>query len=134
MLPFELQAVGSALLFAFLLWVLRLIRRQRLTLRDSLVWVLSTAGALVLTLFPQLLGMIATALSIQVPSNALFAAAIVYLSVNVLSVTLATSTNNARMVRLAQECALLRAELARLRSASVGGTLEAGREATPSVG
>ena len=117
MLPLELKLTGTLILVTFIAWVLWLIRRQRLTLRDSLLWLLSTAGALLLTLAPGLLGSIAHAVGVQVASNALFAAAVVYLSVNVLGVTLVTSANSARVVRLAQECALLRGELARLEAA-----------------
>ncbi len=57
----------------------------------------------------------------QLPSNALFGAAVLYLAVNVLVNTVAGSQNAARIRRLAQECAALRAELearARTRAAA----------------
>ena len=57
-------------------------------------------------------------------SNAFFAAAILYLAVNVLAGTLAASDNSARTRRLAQECALLRAELDQLRLEVAGRTAE----------
>ena len=129
MIPFELQFIGSIILGSFLLWVLRLIRQQRLTLRDSLLWLLSTVVALALTVSPSLMAALAKATAIQVPSNALFAAAIVYLSINVLSVTLVTSNNSARVVRLAQECALLRGELARVQALLPGTPAQPTRSA-----
>jgi hypothetical protein len=55
------------------------------------------------------------ALGFQVASNAIFGAAVLYLAVNVLVNTVASSVNAARLRRLAQECALLRAELEALR-------------------
>ena len=110
-LPLELQVPALAALAAFFAWVLRLIRRQRLSLRDSLLWLLSTAAALVVTAFPALLVKAASLLGFQVPANALFAAGFLYLALNVLAVTLAVSANSERVRRLAQECALLRAEL-----------------------
>jgi hypothetical protein len=116
LLPFELQLVACATLVAFNAWVLHLVRAQRLTLRDSLLWLLSTGVVLVFAIFPQLLRSLARAIAVQVPSNALFALAILYLTLNVLSLTIALSSASSRTRRLAQECALLRAELERVRA------------------
>ena len=116
LLPFELQLVACATLVAFTAWVLHLVRAQRLTLRDSLLWLLSTGVVLVFAIFPQLLRSLARAIAVQVPSNALFALAILYLTLNVLSLTIALSSASSRTRRLAQECALLRAELERVRA------------------
>jgi len=114
-LPREIQVLGTVILVAFLGWLVYLVRTQRVSLRDSLVWILSTLAALALTLFPQLLVGAAHLLNVQIPSNALFGAAVIYLSFNLLSVTVASSMNAAGVRRLAQECALLRAEVEALR-------------------
>jgi hypothetical protein len=111
LLPFELQIVAVATLFAFFGWVLYLVRFRHLSLRESLLWLVSTGVVLLFTLFPRLLRELAGAIAVQVPSNALFALAILYLALNVLSLTIALSNGAARARRLAQECALLRAEL-----------------------
>jgi hypothetical protein len=111
LIPFELQAISIAVLAAFLLWVLRLVRTQRLSLRDSLVWVVTTLVAALVALFPGILVRAAHLIGFQVASNAVFGAAILYLAVNVLVNTVAGSQNAARIRRLAQECAALRAEL-----------------------
>jgi hypothetical protein len=115
-LPLELQLPSLAVLGLFLAWVLRLIRTHRLGVRESLVWLLSTLAAMVITAFPSVLSWAAHLLRIQVPSNALFGAGLLYLALNVLAVTLATSASTDRVRRLAQECALLRAELDALRA------------------
>ena len=111
LLPLELQVLACGTLLAFLGWVIHLVRSQRLTLRDSLLWVVSTSGVLMLVLFPRLLQHLARALAVEVPSNALFALAILYLTLNVLSLTIAVSNSTSRARRLTQECALLRGEL-----------------------
>lgn len=113
-IPLELRLSALAVLSVFLLWVVRLIRRQRLSVRDSLAWLVTTGLAILVTAVPELLVAVSTAAGIHVPSNAFFAVAILYLAVNVLAGTLAVSDNSARMRRLTQECALLRAELDRL--------------------
>ena len=116
-LPLGMQLGALAILLAFLGWVVWLIRTEQLSLRDSLLWLLTTLAATAVTAFPQLLGRLAHALGVQVPANALFAGALLYLAVNVLSVTLVASASSHRIRRLAQECALLRAELEALRAA-----------------
>jgi len=117
LIPIELQVVSILVLAAFLLWVVRLVRTQRLSLRDSLVWVVTTVVATAVALFPGILIRAAHLLGFQVASNALFGAAVLYLSVNVLVNTVASSQNAARIRRLAQECASLRAELEAERAA-----------------
>ena len=128
-IPAELQIISIVVLAIFLLWVLRLVRTQRLSLRDSLVWVVTTLLATVVALFPGILVRAAHLLGFQIASNALFGAAVLYLAVNVLVNTVAGSQNAARIRRLAQECASLRAELDAERaarrdpgSAPAGGT------------
>jgi len=115
-LPPGIQLAGLVVLALVLAWVIRLIRTQQLSVRDSLTWLLTTLAALVVTAFPSLLSAGARLVGVQVPSNAIFGAGLVYLAVNLLSVTIASSGNAERTRRLAQECALLRAELDRLKA------------------
>jgi hypothetical protein len=129
-LPLPIQLLSLAVLLVFSGWVVWLIRTQRLHLREALVWLLTTLAAVVVTAFPRLLSEAAHLVGIQVPSNALFGAGLLYLGVNVLAVTIAVSTNTARIRRLAQECALLRAELEALRAAATS----AGRAPGPTPG
>jgi hypothetical protein len=116
MIPLELRVLSLAVLSALLLWLVRLIRQRRLSVQDSLPWLVSTLLAIVAAAFPPLLGAVSRAIGVQVPANALFGAGLLYLAVNVLSLTITTSANSARVRRLAQECALLRAQVERLAS------------------
>src|SRR3954471_7816580 len=116
LLPLELQITACAILIVFFGWVLYLVRFHHLSLRDSMLWLLSTGMVILFALFPGLLQGGARALAVQVPSNALFALGILYLTLNVLSLTIAISNGASRTRRLAQECALLRAELEGLRA------------------
>lgn len=115
-LPLELQLPALAVLALFFAWVIRLIRHQRLSVRDSLLWLLSTGAAIVVTGFPSILVKSAQAFGFQIPANALFAAGFLYLALNVLAVTLAVSAGSDRVRRLTQECALLRAEIDQLKA------------------
>jgi hypothetical protein len=119
-LPVEIQLLSLAILLAFSLWVLWLIRTQRLHLRESLIWLLTTVAAIAVTAWPELLVRGSRLVGVQVPANALFGAGLLYLALNVLAITIAVSQNTARVRRLAQECALLRAELEALRARADG--------------
>jgi hypothetical protein len=115
-LPVEIQVVSLTVLLAFSGWVVWLIRTQQLHLREALIWLLTTVAAIAVTAFPQLLASAARLLGIQVPANALFGAGLFYLALNVLAITIGVSRNTTSVRRLAQECAILRAELDELRS------------------
>lgn len=115
-LPVQIQLVSLAILFVFSGWVVWLIRSQRLHLRESLIWLLTTLAAIVVTAWPDLLVRASNLVGVQVPANALFGAGLLYLAVNVLAVTISMSQNTAGVRRLAQECALLRAEVNELRA------------------
>lgn len=114
-LPLQIQLLSLLVLFAFSGWVLWLIRTQRLHLRESLIWLLTTLGAIAVTAWPELLVRLSRLVGVQVPANALFGAGLLYLALNVLAVTIGASRNTTSVRRLAQECALLRAEIAELR-------------------
>jgi hypothetical protein len=115
LVPIELRIVSIVVLALFLIWVVRLVSAQRLSLRDSLVWVLTTLAVAFIAVFPGVLVRVTHLLGFQLPSNALFGLAILYLAVNVLVNTVAGSQNAARIRRLSQEYAALRAELESLR-------------------
>jgi hypothetical protein len=115
-IPVQTTIFAVAVLLLFLGWVAYLVRYHRLSLRDSLLWILSTAAALLFFVVPGTLVGLARVLGIAVPANALFALTFVYVLLNLLSATVAISGNAARTRRLAQECAVLRAELDALRA------------------
>lgn len=115
-LPVEIQILALAVLLAFSGWVLWLIRTQRLHLRESLIWLLTTVAAIAITAWPELLVRASRLIGVQVPANALFGAGLLYLAVNVLAITIAISQTTSAVRRIAQECALLRAEVSELRA------------------
>src|SRR5262249_56774015 len=79
LLPPELQLVSAFVLVCFLGWVVHLIRGRRLSLRDSLLWLVFTFGVLLLTLFPDALRSMAIQLRIEFASSALFSSATLHL-------------------------------------------------------
>ncbi len=123
----HLRIFGAAVLLIFVGWIVRLVRTERLSLRDSLVWLVSTLAALFVVAFPPLLFATARVLSIEVPSNALFVLTALYLLMNLFSLTVAVSFVSGRTRRLTQECAMLRAEIDLLRGGIPPGAPSPGK-------
>lgn len=115
LLPFRLQVFAITVLALFLGWVLWLIRKRKLSLTESLSWFLTTFAVMVVTIFPQILVSISHLLAIEIPVNAVFTLAFLYVGWNLLTLTLTSSTQTVRLRRVTQECAMLRAELEALK-------------------
>ena len=113
LVPLRLQLFTAISIGILVVWIAILLRANRLSLRDSLLWLLSTWGALIFALFPGVLVFFAHALGIMVPVNAAFALGFLYVVANLIAITLKTSSNSVALRRIAQEVGLLRAELDR---------------------
>lgn len=97
-----------------LLLVFDMLRRKKIREKYAALWLLVGVAMLVLAAFPRLLEFVADALGIQVPSNLLFALSIV-LALGVclhLSWEISVVEDETRV--LAEETAILRAQLAKL--------------------
>lgn len=106
-------AVGASII-AFI-FVLELVRRRRLREEYSLLWLVTAIGMLVLATWRDLLHGLATLVGIAYPPNLLFLAAALF----ILMILLYFSTVITRLTQenkdIAQEVALLRYEIERLR-------------------
>lgn len=83
------------------------LKRQRLNLKYSLLWLFSGIVMLVLALFPQLLNKVSALLGIYSPVNALFAIIFFCIIIILMSLTAIVSKLNDRVTRLTQSLALL---------------------------
>lgn len=107
--------VGSAVA---LLFVLELVRERRLREEYSLLW-LATAGVLiVLSVSRPLLDVLATAIGIFYPPSALFVVAMLFVLVILLHFSTVITRLDQENKETAQQIALLRHEVERLRAES----------------
>ena len=93
-------AVYFVLLFYFL-------RRKRINLKYSLLWLFSGIVMLLLAVFPSLLDWAAKTVGIASPVNALFAIALFCVMIILMSLTAIVSRLNDQLLQLAQANALL---------------------------
>jgi hypothetical protein len=101
------QIIAVAVTLGIFLLILDLVRRRRLAERYALLWMLAAAALLVLSIWTNGLEVIADAMGIQEPANAIFLLAFAVVFVLLLHFSVATT-------RLAEETKILAQESARL--------------------
>jgi len=101
--------------------ILALLRSRKLKEKYAALWLVVGILCVVLVAFPSLLARAAGLVGIQVASNLLFTLAIILLLAVCLHLSLELSTHENHIRRLAEESAILRAELERQVAATPGG-------------
>lgn len=107
----RLQIIIAVLMVVMILYIVRMTRRNKIDLRFSLRWVFLCLLVLLIDIFPGILDWLAAITGIQLPSNMIFIAAIILLTLTVYSLTTAVSRLSESNSRLVQETALLKDEL-----------------------
>jgi hypothetical protein len=102
--------IGLALFYA----ILDLIRRRWLKEKYALLWLVTALTLLVFAAEPRLVKVLARALGIYYAPSALFLLGLLFMLVLNLQYTVVLSRQSERVVRLAQEVALLRQRLSEL--------------------
>jgi len=100
----------AGLLFYFGI-ILGLLKKKVLSLKYSLLWLLTGAGLLVLVLFPGIIYAFSELIGVKMPVNGMFLFMIAFLFMIVLSVTVIVSRQSERIKTLAQKMALLEKRL-----------------------
>jgi hypothetical protein len=103
----QAQVIAVIVTLAIFLLILDLVRRRRLAERYALLWMLAAAALLVLSIWTNLLDVIADAMGIAQPAHAIFLLAFGVIFVLLLHFSVATT-------RLAEETKILAQESARL--------------------
>lgn len=106
--------VGIAFALVILALIVTMLMRRHLREKYAVMWLLIGAAMLVLALFPDLLGALAGLLGVIVPSNLLFALAVALLIGVTLHLSWELSRAEEEIRRVAEEVAILRADLHRL--------------------
>jgi hypothetical protein len=109
------QILGAAAAIVTFVFVFSLMRRGVLREKYAVLWLLFSAIALILAIFPPVLRWISDVLGVVTPANLLFFATVVMLVLVSIQVSYELSRHEARIRRLAEEVALLDRELKELR-------------------
>jgi hypothetical protein len=109
-----------------LVFVIEMLRRQKIREKYAVLWIVIGVGTLVLAAFPDLLFWAARLIGVQLPSNLLFAIALILLLGVTLHLSREVSSSEDEIRSLAEEVAILRADLR-----DVQGQLSAEHEPRP---
>jgi hypothetical protein len=120
------QIIAVVVVLAIFLLILDLVRRRRLVERYALLWMAAALVLLVLSIWTGGLDVIANAMGIQEPANAIFILAFAMIFLLLLNFSVATSRLSEETKILAQEVARLEQELRAARGETPGPNGSAG--------
>jgi len=106
----QTRIIAAALAILFMLWILDLIRRDRLQERYSVIWFAAGLAMLAGAAFPGLLRFIADLMGVRDTNVALFSIVLLLLLGLALNFSVIMSRQAAQITRLAQERAIERAK------------------------
>lgn len=103
-----LQLFVLAIALLFVTYILKMVSKNQLLIHHSLIWLLLGLTMVVFAIFPHLPGIISNALGFELPLNFLMFISIIFLFVQLFSVTSASSKKNETIKILVQEVSLLK--------------------------
>lgn len=106
-----ISVVGVVFAVAVLALITTLLLKRRLREKYATLWLIVGVAFLVLALFPELLSSLASAVGVAVPSNLLFAMVLALLIGVCLHLSWELSTAEEEVRRVAEETAIMRAQL-----------------------
>ena len=114
MITLKLQfiLIIGAVLCALIL--INLIRKYRLELKYTILWLAMMFIILILSILPNLIGILAKAMGIEIPVNALFLLVSFSALAILFSITVTSSRSSTKINELSQEIGLLKLEVKRL--------------------
>ena len=114
MISSKLQIVAIIAVIIFIMMLVWLLRKNRMELRYAMLWFFCGMIMLVLSVFPRLLDHFAKIFGIYSSVNALFAVALFFALMLILSLTSIVSREKQEIVRLIQELAVLENRVSKL--------------------
>ena len=106
-----LQIAMLLAVVVYFFFLFHLLKKKRLNIKYTLLWIFSGILMLILALFPRILDVFAKMIGIYEPTNALFAVIFFCIIIILMSLTAIVSKMNERIKRLAQSVALLEKRL-----------------------
>ena len=115
-----LQIVLLVLVVIFLLAIIHLLRKGKLSLKYSLIWIFSSIILLIMIIFPQLSIQVSKWIGVEVPSNFIFMLEGIFVLVILILLTLIVSNQTSRFTRLTQAVAILERRIRDLEEKNAG--------------
>ncbi|NLK24381.1 MAG: DUF2304 domain-containing protein [Clostridiales bacterium] len=114
-MDYRIQIFFIVVVFIFLLFIVYLLKTQKLNLKYTLLWIFATIILLIISIFPQIMYGIANILGIQTPINVALILAGIFVVLILISITSIVSELNKKIRSLVQELSLLKKEFNELK-------------------
>jgi len=101
------------ILISFILLILHTIKKKRLLLKYSLLWLAASLFMFICIVFPQILTLICTILGIELVSNLVFLIGFLILLVLTFILTIIVSEQKKKIILLVEELAIIKKELSK---------------------
>ncbi|MDQ0724089.1 hypothetical protein QF049_005350 [Paenibacillus sp. W4I10] len=115
MISFKLQIILFVGAIISLFLVINLIKRYKLELKYSILWLLTSVVVLILSIFPKSVVFLAEMMGIELPVNALFLLTLLGIIIIMFSLTLEVSKSTTKIKELSQELGILKNDFEKLR-------------------
>lgn len=125
MLPIRLKVSLLAAVLVFFIIVLSMLKRRRLTLKYTLLWLLTGVVMLIFVVFPELLQSLASFIGAQTLMNTLYLLIIGFILVLLMMLTSIVSKQTERIAFLAQANAILEKRVRELEESKERETTDA---------
>lgn len=125
MLPIRLKVSLLAAVLVFFIIVLSMLKRRRLTLKYTLLWLLTGVVMLIFVVFPELLQSLAGLIGAQTLMNTLYLLIIGFILVLLMMLTSIVSKQTERIAFLAQANAILEKRVRELEESKGRDTTDA---------
>lgn len=103
----RLQIGLISVCLVFLVIVISMLRRDKLNLKYSLVWIFTCSIMLLISIFPKIAFAVSSLIGIVAPVNAVFLFAIIFILIILFTFTVIITRISARVRKLTQDIALL---------------------------
>ncbi len=107
MMTLRFQIIIAVIVLFGLMYLINLIRKNRLELKYALSWITVSILILILDCFPVIMNSLSELLGIASPVNMLFLFGFLFMAIIILTLTVALSIASSSVKRLTQKAALL---------------------------
>lgn len=101
-----LRLIGTGLVVIYFLFIFNLLKRERLSFKYTVLWLISGIVMIVILIFPQVLERLAKGLGFEIASNGFFVLCIFLIVLILISLTVIVSTLTSKLQRLIQQLAI----------------------------
>ena len=108
MIDWKLKLIAVIALLIVILIITHFVKNNKITVRYSIIWYLSLVVLIIFSIFPEILGWLASLIGFEISSNFLFVLLIAFLFFICISLTIIVSEQKEQIRKLIQEVSIIK--------------------------